>query len=195
MIDYDLFSSLIEYNKYRKKCFDNFEQPIINKDLERLLNARYSKVSRIKKRFLYLLIHSKNVYFCTFTFDNAHIDCSDRTKKDYIKHSLFKFDDKCLIIMNRDFGKNTDREHYHVILGTNNDDDILKNLYYPFRFNVERVRIDKYSFKKLSKYINKLSNHCIKDSTNRSRIYYNFKGFKFFTAIDYRHTISLLSMT
>ena len=32
-------------------------------------------------------------------------------------------------------------------------------------------------FKRLTKYINKLTNHCIKATTKRQRILYNFKGY------------------
>ena len=35
-------------------------------------------------------------------------------------------------------------------------------------------------FKRLTKYINKLTNHCIKATTKRQRILYNFKGYNSF---------------
>lgn len=57
------------------------------------------------------------VWFCTFTFDNYYIDKSDRTKRDLIKRVLNSHD--FIYILNIDYGKTTEREHYHCILGTN----------------------------------------------------------------------------
>ena len=53
--DIELLSNVIEYNHQRYLAFRDgvyFEE---NKDYERFLSARYMKVSRIKKRLVYLL--------------------------------------------------------------------------------------------------------------------------------------------
>lgn len=179
MLDEELIKNVIEYNKQRKFNFDNgvVEEPIL--EYERILKARYNKISRIKKRFLYLLCNYKNVYFVTFTLNDYYINLCDRSRKDSIKDSLYSFDDDIKYIINIDYGKKTERLHYHGIIATDSDLN-LKNfldISYPSFSYTEKIRISDNDYKKVSKYLNKLSNHACKDTTKRSRVLYNFKGY------------------
>lgn len=172
-------TDLIIYNKLRRYCnlnHINFEENI---EFERLLKSRYNKCSRITKRFLYLFHRYKHLYFCTFTLNDYYINKSDRTRKDLIKDSLYFIDDDIKYIINVDYGKQTERLHYHGIIATNFDLDlnICLQLVYPCFSYSEPIRLDNKSIKKIPKYINKLSNHAIKDSTKNSRVLYNFKGY------------------
>ena len=120
--DIELLTQLIKYNHDRYISFKNnlpFEE---NKDFERLLSARYMKVSRIKKRLVYLLSRFDYIWFCTFTFDNYYIDKCTRTKRDLMKEVLNTHDFKYML--NIDYGKKTEREHYHCILATNINFDV-----------------------------------------------------------------------
>lgn len=176
----DLLSSVIRYNHNKYLCIRegiSFER---NEDYERILNARYSKVGRIKRRLIYLLTFSKYIWFCTFTFDNYYIDKCTRTKRDLIKNVIGVRDFK--YILNIDYGKTTEREHYHCIIGTNEDIDLNKYIQdnYPCFCLAINCKTNYADFNRLSKYINKLTNHCIKASTKRQRILYNFKGFDSF---------------
>lgn len=158
---------------YTNKDFSN------NIEYDKIINSRNCKSYRIKKRLLYLISHRKNVYFITFTFDDTEIKKCDRSKLDSIKNCLKSFSNDILIMMNRDFGSKNDREHFHCIVGTDSDTDIIShvNSSYKSRSNVKKVYKNSKDVKCLSKYINKLTNHCIKDTTHRFRMYYNFKGY------------------
>ena len=179
MLDKELIESLIEYNKYSRFCFENgitFEK---DKKLQSILNSRYQKIGRIKSHFIWLFHNKKYIYFLTFTFSDKNIGKSDRTRKDYIKKSLYSFDKNIYFILNIDYGKNTERLHYHALVGTDVPLDLkthLEETYQDFTY-CEPVRFDSSSFKCIPKYINKLTNHAVKDSTKRSRIIYNFKGY------------------
>lgn len=177
---------LIEYNKYRFCCFKNGVQFEKNEDFERILSARYMKVSRVKKRIIYLFSRYKYNYFCTFTFDDINIKKCDRTKRDMIKNVLLAYSDDIKIILNIDFGKQTEREHFHAIVSTNRNDNFNKYIQsnYPNFCLAEEIKVNSVGIKKLSKYINKLSNHATKESTKRSRLYYNFKGYDDFSYCD-----------
>lgn len=183
MFDSKLESQVIKYNQYLKRCFKtNTPVRLQNKEYERILNARYEKISRIKRRFVYLIQNYTYIYFCTFTFDNDLIKKCDRTKKDCIKSSLHSFDSDIKFILNVDYGDKTEREHYHALVGTHSPLSLRQHLKdtYPCRTGCEFVDIHTDDIKRLSKYINKLSNHCVKDSTKRKRIYFNFKGYDVF---------------
>lgn len=180
MIDYNeqLLSDLIDYNKKRFFAFKNDSTFEINPTYEKLLNARIQKVGRIKKRLLYLLLRYKYIWFCTFTFSDKYINKSERTKRDLIKSVLNTHDFK--YILNIDYGKQTQRQHFHCILATNTDMDInqyFQNFYDGgFSLSIQcKKGVDDLS--RLTKYINKLVNHCIKATTRRQRLVYNFKGY------------------
>lgn len=149
----------------------------INKEYEKILQARYQKVGRIKKRLVYLLSRYKYIWFCTFTFDNYYINKCDRTKRDLIKSVINTHDFK--YILNIDYGKTTEREHYHCIIATDIDFNVnqyIQNFYPCFCLAIQCKRGEN-DFIRLSKYINKLTNHCIKATTKRQRLVYNFKGY------------------
>lgn len=180
MIDTELLTNLVDYNIYKKTCFKNGIIPIFkDKVFDSVLSSRYQKVSRIKKRFVYLINRYKNLYFITFTFDDDHIKLCDRSRKDLIKSSLYSFDKNIKYILNIDYGKKNERLHYHCIVATNengNLKDFLQNNYPCFTYT-ERIRFSADDVRRTTKYINKLSNHAIKDTTKKSRILYNFKGY------------------
>lgn len=182
MINDELLLTLNNYNKLRFESFKNHLVFNKNEDYERVLCARYMKVSRVKKHFIYLIYRYKFLYFVTFTFDNDLLKCCERTQKDYIKKSLLGFDKDIKYILNADYGSQTERLHYHCICATNVDGNFLEFIrdHYPCRSNVEQINIASDDIKRLSKYINKLSNHCVKDSTKKRRIVYNFKGYSDF---------------
>lgn len=182
MIDYNekLLSQLIEYNKKRYYAFKEQKPFEYDPQFEKLLNARIQKVGRIKKRLLYLLIRYNYIWFCTFTFSDKYINKSERTKRDLIKKYLNTHDFK--YILNIDYGKNTQRQHFHCILATDIDMDInqyFQNFYPCFSLSIScKKGVD--DLKRLTKYIDKLVNHCIKATTNRQRLVYNFKGYDSF---------------
>lgn len=182
-MDYDiqLLQNVIDYNHNKYLAFKNNIPFVLNKEYESILNSRYLKVSRVKKRLLYLFIRYKYIWFCTFTFSDKYINKSDRTKRDLIKSVLNTHDIK--YILNVDYGKQNMRQHFHCIVATNIDFDVNQFFqnYYSGGFSLSiqcKNGVD--DFKRLSKYINKLVNHCIKATTNRQRLVYNFKGYDMF---------------
>lgn len=180
--DYDIqfLSQIIEYNHQRYLAFRDgvyFEEI---PDYERVLKARYMKVSRIKKRLVYLLSRCEYIWFCTFTFSDKYINKTDRTKRDLIKSVINTHDFKYML--NIDYGKKNEREHYHCIIGTDINFDVHQYFqsHYPCINKSILCKKGLDDFVRLSKYINKLTNHCIKATTKRQRIVYNFKGYDIF---------------
>lgn len=176
--DIELLTKVIDYNHKRYLAFKNNLPFTDNKEYEKILNARYQKVSRIKKRLLYLFCRYQYIWFCTFTFKDDYINKCDRTKRDLIKSVINTHDFK--YILNIDYGKTTEREHYHCIIATNINFDV--NQYFQNFYNGGwslsiQCKNGINDFHRLTKYINKLTNHCIKATTKRQRLVYNFKGY------------------
>lgn len=182
MIDYNekLLSDVIDYNKKRFYSFKEGLSYKRNPEFERILNSRIQKVGRIKRRLLYLLLRYENIWFCTFTFSDKFINKSERTKRDLIKKYLNSHDFK--YILNIDYGKQTMRQHFHCILATDIDMDV--NQYFQSNYPCHSLSIQCKKgindLTRLTKYIDKLVNHCIKSTTNRQRLVYNFKGYNQF---------------
>lgn len=183
MIDYNekLLNDLISYNKKRFFAFRNHLPFEYNDTYEKLLNARIQKVGRIKKRLLYLLLRYAHVWFCTFTFSDKYINKSERTKRDLIKSVLQSHDFK--YILNIDYGKSTQRQHFHCVLATNIDMDVNQffQSFYKGGYSLSipcKKGVD--DLTRLTKYIDKLVNHCIKATTKKQRLVYNFKGYDIF---------------
>ena len=176
----NLLFDVIEYNKKRKIAFKNGEILEKNIEFERILSARYMKVSRLKKKIIYLMARHKYIYFCTFTFDDYYIKRSERTQKDLIKSSLYSFDSKIKFVLNVDYGKKNERLHYHGIIATDVSSDLREHLkiFYPCMSSCDSVPILSDDIKRLSKYINKLTNHALKDSTKSRRLLSNFLGYQ-----------------
>lgn len=175
--DIQLLTDVINYNHNRYIAFKNniiFQE---NKDYERILSARYMKVSRVKKHLIYLLCRYSYIWFCTFTFDDYYINKCDRTKRDLIKNVINVRDFK--YILNIDYGKKTEREHYHCIIATNDNLDLNQYLQdnYSCFCSALLCNTTTDDVKRLTKYINKLTNHCIKSTTKKQRVYYNFKAY------------------
>lgn len=183
MIDYDekLLNDLVIYNRNRYVSFRNHLPFEYIKDYEKLLNARIQKVGRIKKRLLYLLLRYNYIWFCTFTFSDRYINKCERTKRDLIKQFLNTHDFK--YILNIDYGKSTHRQHFHCILATNIDMDVNQffQSFYKGGYSLSipcKKGVD--DLTRLTKYIDKLVNHCIKATTNKQRLVFNFKGYDTF---------------
>lgn len=182
--DIDLLTRVIEYNHERYLAFKNQKDFTKIPEYEKILNARCCKVSRIKRRFVFLLSRYKYIWFVTFTFSDNYINKTDRTKRDLMKDVLYTHDFK--FILNIDYGKKTQREHYHCILATNIDMDIHQFMSSNYKGGFSKsilMPLDFNNFIRTTKYINKLTNHCIKATTKRQRLLYNFKGYDGLTPI------------
>lgn len=181
----------ISYNNYRiaHACVDYYENgEIIDmkeiqdenillhsmvKDKELFTEARkvnrssYEKRNRLSKKIESMLSNS-NCIFLTLTFtDEILASTSEDTRRRYITRFLKS---NCLkYVANIDYGKKNEREHYHAVVVA----DKIDNKLYPYgAINFERIRITSNS-KKLAKYVVKLTNHAIKETTKRAHTIYS----------------------
>lgn len=179
-----------------KRCFllDNFPREYA--EAEKINMARYKRVSRLRKRINSMLHNSEYVCFLTLTFDDdTMVKTSPETRRKYVQRYLTEL--QCDYVANVDFGAKNGREHYHAVVACiPNEKNWLK---YGFinrlfvKIGNERLKkvpkrykdlpqdeIDKRmqqdNEKALSKYVAKLTNHAIKETTKRSVILYPKKG-------------------
>ena len=167
-LDNDYFNLLMEY-AYK----DVKEARKINK-------ANYFRVGRLVKRITSML-NKGHCIFCTFNFSDAVLNNTTAdTRKQYVRKHLKSFN--CVYVANIDFGtdkeytdrkgnkrKGTSREHYHALIQI---DKLPLKWSHGFEY-LEHVRLKDSTDIKLSKYISKLTNHAIKETTKRSCLIYS----------------------
>lgn len=147
---------------------NNCDIPNIWHEGEKLNNARYHRVKRLKER-IKLMLDMGLCTFITLTFRDDVLDkTSEETRRKYVKRYL-KGLSPCYVA-NIDYGGMNGREHYHaIVIGDFTD---LNTWSYGFQKN-EKIRHTDKDIEKLSKYVSKLTNHAIKDSTKGHKVIYS----------------------
>ena len=120
-----------------------------------------------------MLNNGKNL-FLTLTFKPKVIDStSEETRRRYVARYLKQFD--CEYVANIDFGEEHETEHYHAVLNKS----FINPLTWQYgNLDVQQVRTatDKdLDCIRLAKYVAKLTNHAIKETTKRNSLIYSRK--------------------
>lgn len=141
-------------------------------------NASYRRKNRLAKRIGNIIKYGqlKGYYaiFCTLTFNDKMLeDTTRQTRRRYV--SRFFDSQSCFdYVANIDFGGDFGREHYHAIVLVDHKikaEDWYKIAKNSFAFfNV--VKDYKDSDIRLAKYISKITNHAIKETTKQCRLIY-----------------------
>ena len=164
-------------NKYNQTQFDLRLQCINNnllneyKEALKINNASYHRTKRLKERVQTMLLGGDCI-FCTLTFSDSTLNSTDyKQRRVAVSRYLKTFNSK--YIANVDYGAKNHREHYHAIIQCS--DIVLDGWRKYGNINVERIRNKNIESDKtkLAKYICKLSNHAIKETTKRSCLMYS----------------------
>lgn len=138
------------------------------KEAVRVNFASYKRKTRLQDRISDMLM-SGDTLFLTLTFTNEVLEnTSAETRRRYVTRVLKKFN--CNYVANIDYGKETEREHYHCVISISH----LPKNFWPYGFcKIEKVRNCSGDSARLAKYISKLTNHAIKETCKQNRIIYS----------------------
>ena len=132
-------------------------------------HCAYKRAKRLRNRISWM-VKQGDCLFLTLTFtDGVLDDTSDETRKKYVKRFLKSQSDQ--YVANIDFGAQNEREHYHAVILASRVDYTLWHKYGGIKG--EKIRSNDISPVKLGKYISKLTNHAIKETTRRCAIIYS----------------------
>lgn len=182
-LDYDTANDL--------RCFLLKQDEKAFKEAKKINNARYKRVLRLKLRIAAILTHCERPCFLTLTFSDETLErTSADTRRRYVRRYLAFYG--VPYVANIDFGAKNGREHYHAVIGCPVDLDFwnakcgfaLSECITPNRWKTvpkkyanlspaeqsERMHYD--TLVRLSKYVAKLTNHAIKETTKRSAVIY-----------------------
>lgn len=162
--------SRVGFNRYVAKGVNlGFEYSIYESNKSR----KFRLSQRVQK-----IVLSGKAQFLTLTFAPSYFERVPKaeTRRTYIRRFL---KEQCSdYVANVDFGEKNGREHYHAIV-------VPKNSYIDYqpycdnfdksRIYAENVKIGGKSVDNISKYINKLTNHALKENGHYKRLIYSRK--------------------
>ena len=184
--------SLKAYRLYQKEVNGLYYPSLKNYSFEKLMNdketfikqygsttlkvannlnrASYQRTARLKQR-IKEAVESGSAYFITITFNPETLkNTNEQTRRKYVSRwlkSLTPF-----YVANIDYGEKNGREHYHAVITS--DKRPPKTWTYGF-VDILKVKTTETDTKRISKYISKLTNHAIKNTTKSKRIIYSRK--------------------
>jgi hypothetical protein len=133
-----------------------------------LNRASYQRTARLKERIREAVL-SGSAWFITITFNpETLLKTNEKTRRVYVSRwlkSLTPF-----YVANIDYGLKNEREHYHAVITS--DQRPPKSWSYGF-VDILKVKTTETDTKRISKYISKLTNHAIKNTTKSKRIIYS----------------------
>lgn len=136
-------------------------------EAQKVNDASYHRNIRLKARIKNMLL-SGQCLFLTLTFTNDILSkTSEKTRRTYVARFLKTYSNK--YVANIDYGKKNEREHYHAVILC--DYVSCKNWTYG-NLDIQKIILNDTCNVKLAKYINKLSNHAIKETTKRVHLIY-----------------------
>ncbi len=157
------------------ELFDKFGGCAIM-EANRLNNARYKRIQRLRARIESIFnFGCEHVYFLTFTFNEKELEKSRDFSllRKYVQRFLKKNFKN--YVGNIDFGKENGRVHFHAVACA---DYLDPQLWHFGNLDYELVLVNSKSNELMAKYITKLVNHAIKNTTKRnSLIYCRLKNF------------------
>lgn len=162
-------SNVLRKYELINECFENGCLKELN-ECRKINDAYFHRTKRLKERINKMLLNG-SCLFLTLTFtDDVLSSTSEETRRRYVQRFLKLYD--CKYVANIDFGSDNHREHYHALINC----DKVNNcdwLYGAINFERVRNRNIENDKTKLAKYIAKLCNHAIKETTKRNALIYS----------------------
>lgn len=151
----------------KQDYYDNGKAELFD-ECVRINNSWYHRKKKLKNRIERMCLK----YECTFltlTFKDSVLNSTTaQTRRRYVVRFLKQYG---CYVANIDYGSKNEREHYHAII---NSREVNYTEWHKIgAIKGERIRVDANSSIKLAKYINKLTNHAIKETNKRSVIIYS----------------------
>ena len=173
-IQYKYNDREIKVDEFQFKQIDEYfeHQALTNLDnlteFYKIYHAQLNRTLRLKNRIAKILTNGACL-FLTLTFTNDTLEnTSPKTRRIYVRNYLKSFN--APYVGNIDFGKRNGREHYHAVIGI---DKVDYSKWTYGAINGIKIRNETDDLTRISKYIAKLTNHAIKETTKRSVIIYS----------------------
>lgn len=166
-----IYRDILDNKELIKKFefFSNIENYKLIKECSKINQSSYKRTKRLKDRIIEMF-NNGECLFITLTFKDELLN---NTTPEYRRKLVSRYLKKTSLcyVANIDFGKTNHREHYHAVVLSNKLD---LTLWHPYgAIKALRCHNNQISACKLSKYVCKLTNHAIKETTKQIRIIYS----------------------
>lgn len=163
------YQKVVEFlNPYHEVC------PEILIECDKILDSLKKRKQRLKKRLDLMLNNYDTNTFITLTFNDTCLHhTSPEERRLRVRRFLKYFG---CYVGNIDFGKENHREHYHAVVSgkvTTELREVYYKLFYGSNINFQNITTSKKSAEKLAKYVAKLTNHALKETTKREALLYS----------------------
>lgn len=161
-----------DYQKDNTICKDGYTLSELYKQAGFINKNSYSRKEKLQTRIKTLLTRG-NCFFLTLTFTDLVLSStSAETRRRYIARTL-KEHFPLGYVANIDYGAKNGREHYHaVVCSTAQTISNAKNCIWSYgALNFKTIHTP--NIQVIAKYISKLTNHAIKETTRRTAIIYS----------------------
>lgn len=139
----------------------------------RMYKSNERRKQRIKDRITRML-ETEKALFLTLTFSDKMFqrNATSETRRTYIRR--FLKEQCCDYLANIDFGATNQREHYHAVVVPKTIIDFARyREIFDSNINAQHIRIDDTSVRLVGKYINKLTNHALKENGYYQRLIFS----------------------
>ena len=166
---------IIAFNEFLSNEWIPFNSTREGKEALKMCEAWRARVRHLKKSIRAMLVAFKNCIFLTFTFtDDIFTTTSRETRRQYVRKFLKAY---CkYYVCNIDFGEEKGREHYHAVCVPIDSKGVPFEVWNKVKNygNLDGAFIHtSKDYIALAKYISKLTNHAIKETTQRNSIIYS----------------------
>lgn len=152
-------------------CFNNLTEEYF--EANRIDQANYQRRKRLRERITNIILNNESL-FLTLTFNDEALQATtEKQRRTAVSRFLKQFNSR--YVANIDYGAKNHREHYHAVIGCSHVDIETWTKKYGTIY-AEHIRLKKdreNDIVKLSKYIAKLTNHAIKETTKRCALLYS----------------------
>lgn len=163
-------------------CIAKSYSKLLFHECEKIYSAFNQRKKRLRSKIQDMFDNYDTIVFCTLTFSDDYLDNSNESaRRDkvqrWFKHCAQFAIDYVPFCANIDFGSFYEREHYHGIIACEVP-KIMLDFWrdnYGKQVKLQLVRKSTADKQALSTYINKLTNHAVKESTKRSHLIYSRK--------------------
>lgn len=157
--DFETIYDCISWDLDARKLFD---------EAHKINNASYKRRNRLASHITNMLMLG-NCIFITLTFkDNVLNNTTRETRRRYV--TRFLKSQSSQYVANIDFGEKNHREHYHAVIMC---DNVNNNAWLYGSIDFERIKVNNDAPKRLAKYVCKLTNHAIKNTTKKNYCIYS----------------------
>lgn len=164
------------------------------KEALKINHSFYKRTNRLRERIHHILTTHETTCFLTLTFSDETLSkTSEKTRRQHVTRFLKAHNVE--YVANIDYGKKNGREHYHAVIGSTAKLSLwekygfikseyvhtptlnkpIPKRYQEYNEDLQKLLMLADNEKRLSKYVSKLTNHAIKETTKRQCIIYSKK--------------------